>query len=126
GSRSLSVTRPLKRADTGPTFILATARKPLSSVFSSSSHPGMQALSTSGSFNLVHTTSRGAASWTSPFIVMAMGRLRGRVFSFSQVKHAGPKRKGDIGHEQCIFAAQRTCRRFGTRALGLAGAKDDD
>jgi hypothetical protein len=32
----------------------------------------MQALSTSGSFNLVHTASRGAASWTSPFIVMAM------------------------------------------------------
>lgn len=34
GSRSLSVTLPLKRADTGPTFILAVARKPLSSVFS--------------------------------------------------------------------------------------------
>ena len=57
---------------TGPTFILAMARKPLSSVFSSSSQPGMQAFSTSGSLSLAQTASRGAASWTSPFIVMAI------------------------------------------------------
>src|SRR5438105_13247301 len=45
----------------------------VSSVFSSSSQPGMQAFSTSGSFSLAHTASRAAASWTSPFIVMAIG-----------------------------------------------------
>src|SRR5947199_7556105 len=66
------MTLPLKRAETGPTFILAVARKPLSSVFSSSSQPGMHTFSTSGSFSLAHTASRGAASWTSPFIVMAI------------------------------------------------------
>src|SRR5215469_13672627 len=67
------MTLPLKRADTGPTFILATARKPCSSVFSSSSQPGMQAFRTSGSFSLAHTASRLAGSWTSPVIVIAMG-----------------------------------------------------
>jgi hypothetical protein len=33
----------------------------------------MQAFSTSGSLSFAQTISRGAASWTSPFIVMAMG-----------------------------------------------------
>jgi hypothetical protein len=33
----------------------------------------MQAFNTAGSLSFVHTTSRGAASWTSPLIVMAMG-----------------------------------------------------
>ncbi len=40
------VTRPLKRADTGPTLILAVARNSVSETFSSSSQPGMQAFRT--------------------------------------------------------------------------------
>src|SRR6202008_1293284 len=93
GSRSLKGTLPLKRADTGPTFILATARKPLSSVFSNSSHPGMQTLSTSGSFNLAHTASRDAASWASPCIVIAMDASR--YFALThQLMHQKLKRKG--------------------------------
>src|SRR4029077_6276272 len=92
------MTLPLKRADTGPTFILATARKPLSSVLSSSSQPGMQAFSTSGSFSLAHTASRGAASCTSPFIVIAMRASPDRLaLVIPQVKHARHKRKGGLG-----------------------------
>src|SRR5262249_47391779 len=48
----------------------------LSEIFSNCSLPGMQLLSTSGSLSLAQTTSRLAASWTCPFIVIAIGLLR--------------------------------------------------
>src|ERR1700722_3841782 len=69
---SESCTWPLNRALTGPILMVATALNPVSEVLLSSSHPGMHCLSTSASLSFAHTTSRGAASWTSPFIVIAI------------------------------------------------------
>src|SRR5436305_2421888 len=114
------MTLPLNRADTGPTFIFAVARKPPSSVFSSSSQPGMQAFSTAGSLSFSQTASRGAASWTSPFIVMAMGTPPGsRNYNAAQVTHGRRTGKGKPGHVQCIFAtAKCIAARFG---IGRAG-----
>src|SRR3974390_1647619 len=54
----------------------------------------MDALRTSGSFSLAHTTSRGAGSWTSPFIVMAMRTSRDRSVCFSPSKTRSAQRKG--------------------------------
>ena len=45
----------------------------VSEFFSSCSQPGMQALSTSGSLSIAQTLSRVAESWTSPFMVIAIG-----------------------------------------------------
>ena len=42
-------------------------------IISRLSQPGMQAFSTSGSLSLAQTISRGAASWYSPLIVIAIG-----------------------------------------------------
>src|ERR1700745_1720176 len=85
----------------------------MSSVFSSSSQRGMQALSTSGSFNLVHTASRGAASWTSPFIVMAMDVPPEDRRSFSQVKHARANRKGIEGSSDAYSHRNRLALMLG-------------
>src|SRR5271165_4669165 len=77
---SESSTLPLKVAETGPIFVLTTAAKPLSPALSRDSHPGIQALSTSGSLSSAQTFGLSAGSVASPVIVMAMGGslLRGR------------------------------------------------
>src|ERR1700693_3071736 len=69
---SVSSTLPLKVAETGPIFILTTAEKPLSPVFSNDWQPGIADLSTSGSFNSSQTFGLSAGKVTSPVIVMAM------------------------------------------------------
>src|SRR5882757_8803756 len=69
---SVSSTLPLKVAETGPIFILTTAEKPLSPVFSSDWHPGIADFSTSGSFSSSQTFGRSAGKVTSPVIVIAM------------------------------------------------------
>src|ERR1700722_833789 len=69
---SVSSTLPLNVAETGPIFILTTAVKPLSPIFSNDWQPGIADLSTSGSFNSAHTFGLSAGKVTSPVIVMAM------------------------------------------------------
>src|SRR5271166_3297675 len=69
---SESSTFPLKVALTGPIFILATAAKPLSPVFSNDSQPGIQALRTTGSLSSAHTFGRAAGRVASPVIVIGM------------------------------------------------------
>ena len=69
---SESSTLPLNVAETGPIFILTTAAKPFSPVFSSDWHPGIADLSTSGSFNSSQTFGLSAGKVTSPVIVIAM------------------------------------------------------
>src|SRR5271166_2928912 len=69
---SVSSTLPRKVAETGPILVLTTAAKPLSPVFSSDSQPGMQDLSTSGSFKSAQTFGLSAGKVTSPVIVMAI------------------------------------------------------
>ena len=69
---SVSSTLPLNVAETGPIFVLTTAAKPLSPVFSSDSQPGMADLRTSGSLSSAQTYGLSAGKDTSPVIVMAM------------------------------------------------------
>ena len=69
---SVSSTLPLNVAETGPIFILTTAAKPLSPVFSNDWQPGIADLSTSGSFSSAQTFGLSAGKVTSPVIVMAM------------------------------------------------------
>src|SRR5580698_6592801 len=69
---SESSTLPLNVAETGPIFILTTAAKPFSPVFSNDWHPGIADLSTSGSFSSVQTFGLSAGRVTSPVIVIAM------------------------------------------------------
>src|SRR5258708_26888913 len=121
GWRSVSVALPLKRADTGPTFILAVARKPCSSVFSSSSQPGIQAFRTSGSLSLSHTAWRGAASWTSPFIVMAMAASK--IASICSPNKARLPEKE--GHQRIACDAYSQPQQIGVNAWGLAGTSGD-
>ena len=66
-------TLPLKRALTGPILTTAMAWNSVSEALLSSSQPGMQALSTSASLSLAHTTSRLAGSCTSPVMTIAIG-----------------------------------------------------
>src|SRR5271170_6593738 len=69
---SESSTLPLNVAETGPIFILTTAAKPFSPVFSNDWHPGIADLSVSGSFSSAHTFGLSAGKVTSPVIVIAM------------------------------------------------------
>src|SRR6266851_8038869 len=69
---SVRCTLPLNFALTGPILMVATAWNSVGELMLSSSHPGMHCLSTSESLSFAHTTSRVAASWTSPFIVIAI------------------------------------------------------
>src|SRR3546814_1615839 len=75
GSRSLRVTAPAKRADTGPTLARTLAVKEVSEVFSISSTPGMHWRSTSTSFSASHTACRGASIRYCPVIYMVWGSL---------------------------------------------------
>src|SRR5262245_62461806 len=83
----------------------------------------MQLLSTSGSLSLAHTTSRLAASWTCPFMVMAIGVLRrfalryraraGRGESaFIAGRHCAHGMRADLAH------AQWTAKGFAPRPIG--------
>jgi hypothetical protein len=63
---------PFQRALTGPTLTLAIAWNSVSEILSSCSHPGTQLLSVSVSLSFAQTSSRGAASWTCPLIVIAI------------------------------------------------------
>jgi hypothetical protein len=45
---------------------------------------------------LAHTASRGAASWTSPFIVMAMDGASGEFKPVPQVMHGSRKGKAAL------------------------------
>src|SRR5438128_4624032 len=65
-----SVTLPEKLALTGPMRMRTFAFISVSDVFSSDSHPGMQACSTTGSLSAAKTLSRGAATLYSPLISM--------------------------------------------------------
>src|SRR4051812_24158685 len=84
----------------------------------------MQAFSTSASLSLAHTASRGAASWTSPFIVMAIGCLPGHRTWIAQLRllkyrREAAKERVALGHVQCIFATAKSLRRrFG---IGTGG-----
>ena len=69
------MTLPFHFAFTGPILVTATAWNEVSEVFSSDSQPGIVALSTSGSLSFSHTVWRGAASWTSPVMVMAIDSI---------------------------------------------------
>src|SRR5579872_585846 len=69
---SESSTLPLNVAETGPIFVLTTAAKPLSPVFSSDSQPGIADLRTSGSLSSAQTFGLSAGKVTSPVIVMAI------------------------------------------------------
>src|ERR1700733_10804421 len=69
---SVSSTLPLNVAETGPIFILTTAVKPLSPIFSNDWQPGIADLSTSGSFSSAQTLGLSAGKVTSPVIVIAM------------------------------------------------------
>src|SRR5580693_2023019 len=69
---SESSTLPLNVAETGPIFILTTAAKPFSPVFSNDWHPGIADLSVSGSFSSAHTLGLSAGKVTSPVIVIAI------------------------------------------------------
>src|ERR1700733_5457746 len=69
---SVSSTLPLNVAETGPIFILTTAVKPLSPIFSNDWQPGIADLSTSGSFSSAQTFALSAGKVTSPVIVIAM------------------------------------------------------
>jgi hypothetical protein len=62
----------LNVAETGPIFILTTAVKPLSPIFSNDWQPGIAALRTSGSFKSAQTFDLSAGKVTSPVIVIAM------------------------------------------------------
>jgi hypothetical protein len=62
----------LNGAETGPIFVLTTAAKPLSLVFSGDSQPAMLDLSTSGSFRSAQTFGLSAGKLPPPVIVMAM------------------------------------------------------
>ena len=71
-SLHLALPARLDRAD----LTVAMAWNSFSETLSSCSLPGMQLLSTSGSLSFAQTTSRLAASWTCPFMVIAIGLLR--------------------------------------------------
>jgi len=53
-------------------LIVAMAENAVSEVFSKTSQPGMQALSTPGSLSFSQTVCCDAGSWYSPVIVIAM------------------------------------------------------
>jgi len=123
GRRSQSRTRPLRAGRQPADLHLGTARKNRCPRFSSiSSHPGMQALSTSGRFTWSTQPHRPQAV-TSPFYCMAMGRLRGRAFRSPQVKHASPK-EGTSVQRAMHFRTQRTCRGSGP-GFGIGRAKQE-
>src|SRR6266851_683120 len=63
--------RPVKRALTGPTRAVIVNRYSLSDSRSTDSHPGMQALSTSGSLSARHVVSMSAGTVRLPFISMS-------------------------------------------------------
>src|SRR5260370_12187923 len=73
----------------------------------------MQTFSTSGSFNLAHTASRGAASWTSPFIVMAMAAAS-RIASNCPPSKAGTAQKK--GHVRTMSDAYSRAQQAGRRS----------
>src|SRR6266853_2739228 len=63
--------RPAKRALTGPTRAVMVNRYSLSETRSTDSHPGMQALSTSGSLSARQVVSMSAGTVRLPFISMS-------------------------------------------------------
>src|SRR6202790_5500319 len=63
--------RPVKRALTGPTRAVMVNRYSLSDTRSTDSHPGMQALSTSGSLSARQVVSMSAGTVRLPFISMS-------------------------------------------------------
>src|SRR5580704_18025947 len=129
---SESVTFPLKVALTGPMVSLAVARKAVSPSFTSSWHPGMQALSTSGSFSFVQTTDFAAGSCTSPVMLMAMvasfskNRRRKRIaphqINGNRANHIA--RILDQRHKGAIPDWRNAALRAGQALLGLAYDKD--
>src|SRR5882757_9964303 len=78
----------------------------LSEILSSCSEPGMQLLSTSGLLSASQTTSRLAASWTCPFIVIAIRVLH---------PHFSPPYKALAAHGESAFVPARYCSRGGWR-----------
>src|SRR5262245_14461178 len=68
----------------------------------------MQLLSTSGSLSLAHTTSRLAASWTCPLMVMAIGVLRR--FAHRYRARAGRGESAFIAARHCAHGDARTWR----------------
>src|SRR6266446_509206 len=67
--------RPVKRALTGPTRTVMVNRYSLSETRSTDSHPGMQALSTSGSLSARQVVSISAGTVRLPFISMSMSAV---------------------------------------------------
>src|SRR3954453_13198054 len=79
GSRSVSVTLPAKRAETGPTLALTLAVNSVSETFSMVSQPGMHCFKVSGLLRCSQTIWRGAGIRRSPCI--SIGRFPSRRLS---------------------------------------------